>query len=85
MREPDGKFAEHIERARVETLFAIAEFDEMRALARARGEESPAGDSICAGLLMLRAALDAAVSLTCGLAPARPAEDYGLAAPDSSQ
>ncbi|MBB4198360.1 hypothetical protein CCR94_22600 [Rhodoblastus sphagnicola] len=91
----ERQISEHLERALVETMFAIAEFDHMRATARARGETTPQDslpqdslpqdslpqdslpqDSLAGILLLLRSALDSALTLTRTLAP-----DYGLAGP----
>ncbi len=66
----ERQIADHLDRALVETLFAIAEFDHMRAQARANGG-STRWDSLAGMLLMLRSALDSAIKLTrdAGAAP----------------
>jgi hypothetical protein len=53
---------EHLERALVETLFAIGEFDAMRAEANARGQTFT-HDALGGMLLLLRSALDSALML----------------------
>ncbi len=53
---------EHLERALVDILFAIAEFDAMRAEATAHGQPFP-HDALGAMLLLLRSALDSALML----------------------
>jgi hypothetical protein len=78
----ERQIAEHLERALVETVFAIAEFDGMRAESRARGEFYPQ-DTLAGMLLMLRSALDSAVMLTREFTPAERAAAYSLAGPDS--
>jgi hypothetical protein len=81
---PECQISNHLERALVETLFAIAEFDHMHAKARARGENIPP-DPMGGVLLMLRSALDSALSLTWTLTPAQPCAGYRLTEPDSSR
>jgi hypothetical protein len=78
----ESQIAEHLERALVETLFAIAEFDHMRAKARARSKTIHE-DSLAGILLMLKSALDSAHALARTLTPARPAPDYSSPAPES--
>jgi hypothetical protein len=78
------QITEHLERALVETLFAIAEFDHLRAQARARGE-TLRQESLAGMLLMLKSALDSAIVLTKAPPSAQGEADYSLATPDSSQ
>jgi hypothetical protein len=73
----ERQIAEHLERALVETLFAIAEFDSMRAQARARGEIYPQ-DALAGMLLMLRSSLDSALMLTRDFTPAERDVVYSL-------
>lgn len=61
--------SEHLERALVETLFAIVEFDAMRAEARRRGEACP-NDTLAGMLLLLRSALNSAIMLAREFTPA---------------
>jgi hypothetical protein len=76
------QITEHLERALVETLLAMAEFDHLRAQAGAQGEKSRQ-DSLSGMLLMLQSALESAIALTRDAAPAQGDADYSLAAPDS--
>lgn len=70
----------HLERALVDVLFAISEFDLMRAQTTARGEAF-AYDTLGALLLLLRSALDSAVMLadevarSSALRPEGPVEE----------
>jgi hypothetical protein len=59
----EGQINEHLERALVETLVAIAEFDRLRVKARANGVANR-HDSLAGMLAMLRAALESAILLT---------------------
>jgi len=78
----EREIAKHLERALEETLFAISEFDAMRAQARARGELYPQ-DTLAGMLLMLRSALDSAVMMTRTFTPAERDAVYSLAGPDN--
>jgi hypothetical protein len=80
--QPERQIAEHLERALMETMFAIAEYDYLCNAERSQGN-SVQQDSLAGILLMLRSALDSALALTRTLAPAQT--DYSLAAPDSSR
>ncbi|MCW2315385.1 hypothetical protein M2322_000919 [Rhodoblastus acidophilus] len=78
----ERQIVDHLERALVETMFAIAEFDHLRAESTARGETKPL-DTLAGLLAMLRSALDSALSLTQALTP-QPS-GYSLASPDNSR
>lgn len=78
----ERQIVDHLERALVETMFAIAEFDLLRAQSRTRGETTTQ-DTLAGLLAMLRSTLDSALSLTHALT--MQSGGYNLASPDNSR